>query len=54
VNRPDEVVAALRRAGSVHAGHEETQRRLVAEALGNVGPECAERAARVIRDSMIT
>lgn len=50
VQRPQEVLPALLRAGRMHAQYREHQRRLVADAVGDVGPECAPRAAQVILD----
>jgi hypothetical protein len=47
---PGEVLPALLRASGMHGQYREHQRRLVAEAVGEVGPQSAQRAAQVIVD----
>jgi hypothetical protein len=48
VDRVDEVLPALLRAGELHSRYRELQQRMTAEALGDAGPDCAAHAARVI------
>lgn len=50
VERPEEVLPALLRAGGLHAKYRERQCRLVADAVGEVGQGSAQRAAQVILD----
>lgn len=52
VDQPAELVPALLRARHSHADFQEQQRRLVADAIGDSGPDCAQRAAQVILDSL--
>lgn len=49
IGEPASVVAALQRAPALHAHYRDVQQHLVAEAIGDFGPDCAERAARIIR-----
>lgn len=50
VDRPEDVLPALLRAGGMHAKYRERQCRLVADAMGEIGPGSAQRAAQVILD----
>ena len=52
VERPLEMMPALLRAHEEHQRYRAKQYRLSTDAFGDTGPECAERAARVILDSV--
>jgi hypothetical protein len=52
VDQPAALVPALLRAASSHGQYRELQRQLVADAIGDSGPACAQRAAQVILDSL--
>lgn len=53
VESPQAALEALRRAPAALPGFLDIQRKLVLEALGDTGPECAQRAARIIRDFVL-
>lgn len=48
VERPEDVLPALLRAGALHGQYRERQCRLVADAVGDASPGSAQRAAQVI------
>ncbi|HWL63774.1 MAG TPA: hypothetical protein VNQ32_13310 [Steroidobacteraceae bacterium] len=54
VERPEDVLPALLRAGGLHGKYRERQCRLVADAMGEIGPGSAQRAAQIILDRAST